>query len=329
MLKLASIITGDDYQMLKSDTPYSRKKVNTFVGVLFLPVLMWTINIYLLQQSVLKGSVLASIISSLIAGTIIFIIERSIIMANGSKLVMIFRVFLGFLIAILGSMAFDEVIFKDDIDQQLSTYKSNLLRESDCKIDAIYAPAIQSKESEVASKHQIWMGSLDKASKESDGSGGSGYRGVSEITRLKLSIAVQNEQDYTKSKSELGTLLAKREKDKLEATAKIESSFNNHALLLRIKGMFDLICNNGWMCFIYIVVSLVLFLLEFMVVILKLSLPKSNYELKLETIEEIGRKRLLKIMNNDPTHFEVAMQYPTYQQTKENVRKLTSESLFN
>jgi len=329
MLKFASIISGDDYQLLKSDTPTSRKKVKTLVCVLFLPVTMWFINVLLLATGVLQGSWTMALTAALIASGIIFMVERSIIMSNGSLTVMVFRVFLGFLIAILGSIAFDEVIFKSDIDQQMAQNKEILSEEAAQIVDQSYQAKITSQDQLVRAKYALWVQSLDKVSKEADGTGGSGVRGVNNITLIKMSIAAENEKDYNQAKADQEILLSEVSRKKVEAEAAIEASFSNEALLGRVKAIFDLICSDGWMCAIYIVVTLVLFCLEFIVVILKLSLPKSNYEIKLEVIEEIGKRRMKKLLDNDLNHYDIGSEYPMSRKINEELRKKAYTSLFN
>ena len=329
MLKFASIISGDDYQLLKSDTPTSRKKVKTLVCVLFLPVTMWFINVLLLATGVLQGSWTMALTAALIASGIIFMVERSIIMSNGSLTVMVFRVFLGFLIAILGSIAFDEVIFKSDIDQQMVQNKEILSEEATQTVDQSYQSKLASQDQLVQSKYALWAQSLEKVSKEADGTGGSGVRGVNDITRIKMTIAAENEKDYYQAKRDQETLQSEVSRKKVEAEAAIEASFSNDALLGRVKAIFDLICTDGWMCAIYIIVTLVLFCLEFIVVILKLSLPKSNYELKLEVLEEIGKQRMMKLLRNDMNHYDYSREYPITRRTNDELKKLTSNSIFN
>jgi len=329
MLKFASMISGDDYQLLKSDTPTSRKKVKTLVSVLFLPVTMWFINVLLLATGVLQGSWLMALIAALVASGIIFMVERSIIMSNGSRTVMVFRVFLGFLIAILGSIAFDEVIFKRDIDQQMTVNKEVLTKEAEESVDQSYQAKLASQDQLVRAKYALWVQSLDKVSKEADGSGGSGVRGVNDITRIKMTIASENEKDYNQAKIDLEQLLSEVSTKKIESINAVETSFNNDALLGRIKAIFDLIYSDVWMCAIYIVVTLVLFCLEFIVVILKLSLPKSNYELKLEVLEEIGKQRMMKLLRNDMSHYDYGQEYPGVKRASDQLKKLTSTSLFN
>lgn len=329
MLRFACFITGDDYQMVKTDTPASRKKVVTLGTIIFLPVSMWFINILLLVSGVLKGSQLSALIAALVAAWLIFLIERSIIMSTGSRVVVFTRVIIGFFIAVLGSLALDEVIFKDDIDKQMTVNKEILIQQALQQVDTLSEKTLSMQEEQVRLKHEIWNQSLENAGKEADGTSGSGVKGVHAITRLKMQIAEQTEQDYGRAKADLDTLNKVIESKKTTAMNSINASFNNSALLERIKAMFDLIGSDHWMCFVYCIVTAVLFAFEFIVVLMKIFLPKTNYEYKLEVIEEIGRKRLMKIMQHDVNHYEANSQFPQYRAAQNDVVKLSGTSVFN
>ncbi len=327
MLRFACFITGDDYQMLKSDTPSSKKKVVTLVSILFLPVTMWFINILLLVSGVMRGSQITAIIAALFASWLIFMVERSIIMSNGSRVVMVFRILLGLFIAILGSLALDEVVFKRDIDKQMSRNKELMISQAKDEVAASFANDLVKQGDLVNEKQKTWNKSLENVSNEADGSGGSGMRGVHEITRLKMDLAGQTEQDYHTAKDDLDKLSNRLEKSKSEAVAMVNSSFDENALLERIKAMFDLVVSNGWMLFVYSLVTLLLFSLEFIVVILKICLPKSNYEFKLEIIEEIGKKRLMRLRDHD--NYDVIRHSPMVRKSNNSVMRLSQSSIFN
>ena len=54
MLKFACTITGDDYQMLKSETTPSRKKVTALAMAVFVPTLMWFMTGFLMVYAVFE-----------------------------------------------------------------------------------------------------------------------------------------------------------------------------------------------------------------------------------------------------------------------------------
>jgi hypothetical protein len=330
MLKFACKITGDDYQMLNSETPSSRKKVIVLGLSVFVPTILWFINGLLLTYAVLEKSILAAILVGLIASLIIFLIEKLVVMSNGSRSLTIFRGILAFLVAILGSVFMDEVIFVKDINQQLSVNKNLLLEQRQNEVRIKYSAELSTQEQLVNRKYDIWHTTQAEAQREADGTGGSGVKGVHAITRLKMENASINQSDYLTAKSDLEALTMKIRNEKEQVTSQIESSFENNALLNRIKAMFDLAFSNIYMGVFYIVVTLILFVLEFLVIIFKTTMKKTNYEYRLELIEEIGRKRMDKVRQNDIAHFEPGRVYPEYKNASQQILSKTgSASLFN
>ena len=123
MLKYYSIIIGENPEYSKHFQPSSKRKIALFANCLMVPVILWFISSYLLVSHVLEGSFFAAILTAFVAGFIIFLIERAIVMSNGSKPIFWFRILLGLIVASLGSISMDEVIFKHDIDNQVAYYK--------------------------------------------------------------------------------------------------------------------------------------------------------------------------------------------------------------
>ena len=85
-------------------------------------------------------------------------------------------------------------------------------------------------------------------------------------------------------------------------------TFRENALLTRIKALFTIVVKDSYMLVTYILFTLLMFFFEFLVVILKLTWQKTNYERKIEMIEEIGQKRMEFLMRkdspiNDPGYF--------------------------
>jgi hypothetical protein len=92
--------------------------------------------------------------------------------------------------------------------------------------------------------------------------------------------------------------------------------------------MFDLVKTDGYMMGFYILVTAILFTLEFLVVVFKVTMGKTNYERRLELIEEIGQKRMEKVRQHDLRYFEAAKVNPDYRQAIANLEK-SKASIFN
>jgi hypothetical protein len=329
MLRFACLITGDDYQMLKSDTPSSRKKVYILFTVIWLPVMMWFVNITMIASGIYKASAVISLTAGLVAGLMIFIIERIIIMGNGSKPILVFRVILGLIIATLGSIFWDEILFKADIDQRLGVNLDMAVKQTEGEVRSSFAARTDVCSAEVAKRKQDWDIFLIEVKQEADGTGGSGQKGVSEITRLKMAIAKQKEDAYRQAKIEFDSVSKSCEAEINRKLAETKAKFDGGALLHRIEAMFELVSGNPFMLAIYVLVTLLLFFMEFIVVLQKNFLKKTNYERRLEMIEEIGRKRMDQLRLRDAESFDHATLYPKYRNTNEDLRKISQRTVFN
>jgi hypothetical protein len=321
MLKLSCILTGDDYQLVKTETPGSKKKILLMASCLLIPTFLWFINGYLLVTQVLSGTLQNAITTGIFCALFIFLIERAIIMSRGKKGMMWARFFMGLMAALLGSMALDEVIFKSDIDTNIPQYKLARLTEEKKNLEQVYTAEIDKQSQLVDSKYSVWQKSLNDVIKEADGSGGSGKRGVSSITKIKQAICDQQQVEY---QVEYGKLSALKNEllDKGKANAKeYESNFNSNAILLRIKVLYDLITKDGLMLGIYIVFFLFVAFLEFTVILIKLCHSDTNYELKIDRIEEIGRKRMEKITQNDQNSFNPNIYSPLLKTAYHEIKK--------
>ncbi|MEP3387826.1 MAG: DUF4407 domain-containing protein [Reichenbachiella sp.] len=128
MLKFFSALLGEDYEMLEGETPWSKKKILLMGSLLFVPVILWFFQGYLLTTNILKQGAWLGLLVGTIGAAIIFIIERSIIMMRTSnRAVTWFRYGLGLVIALIGSIILDEIIFSSDIDNHMCQYRESKL----------------------------------------------------------------------------------------------------------------------------------------------------------------------------------------------------------
>lgn len=329
MLKFYCWITGDDYEMLRKDTPQSRKKVSALATVLFIPVIIWVMSGYLLVTDVLGGSTISGISVAGVLGILVFLLEKNIIMAQGGRAIFLFRIVLATVIALLGAVILDEVIFKEDIERQLAFIEQEQLLEEETNIRQLNIGIIQDKKNEVEVKHTVWQQAVDIARREADGSGGSGVRGVDAITRIKLEAAAEAKSDYLKTSGELAVLEAKLDREILEARNSLLSTSNHYGLLNRIKALFSLVFSDWYMGIIYALFTLFVFFMEFLVVFMKNAWATTNYERKLQLIEEIGKSRMEKVRANDSRFFEPGKLHGAHKEARDYLLTTQSTSRYN
>lgn len=321
MLKIYSIIIGENPKYTATFQPASKRKVALYANCLLVPVILWFINGYLLITNVLEGSLITAIITAMIAAFIIFLIERAIVMSNGSKLIFWFRILLGFIVASLGSISLDEVIFKHDIDNQVAYYKQSEVDSAVHKVEREYKNQIAQQQSIVNQKAFEWNQSLKDAKSEADGTGGSHQRLVGKITILKKGIADEQKNDYQTENNKLYLLQSAADTAVANAKLKAEADFKGNALLVRIRAMFDLIAKDGFMLGVYILFTLFLFCLEFLVVLIKVGSKYSIDEELEKAREQLLRAKTKKTLDRSEILFQPENLIPTVQNANHLVKQ--------
>lgn len=328
MMKFYCFITGDDSKELLKDTPESKKKVTVLANSVFVPVLLWFVSVLLLVHHVLEESWPVALVSASVAAFFILQIERAIIMSKGKWPVAVFRILLGLLIAGLGALSMDEVIFKDGIDKQLVVNQNQKIQRAVQTVEEKHAPVIEAQRLHIDQLHDKWTEAVEAAAREADGTGGSGRYGKGAVAELKQAQADDIRKEHDQGRIILDQLIEKCEEEKQEAREAVMAEYNDKDLLVRIGAMFDLVLTNPYMLWVYIGTTAVFFLMEFLVIILKLTLPSTNYERKMEMIEKVGMKRMARILSHDEQTYNPASKFPKYREIQEKVDMIGNGSVF-
>jgi hypothetical protein len=289
------MITGDDHEILKGDTPASRRKVALFAMSIMLPTLLWFILGALLISKLLNGDRIAVLLTGVICAITIFIVDRSIIMSNGGKAIAVFRIILALSVSLIGATVIDEIIFKNDIDQHLEFIQRQDANLEMTSLDAMWNERIAVQEKKVETAHRDWDSAVRRIQFEVTGIKGTGRVGYGSVTKALMISADQYRNIYEQESEKLDTMKAKFDADRSFQENKIVSTYNDHSLLKRIDAMFRLIGSNNYMLIFYLLFTTVFILIECIPLIIKLSSAKTNYERMIELSEEIGVRRMNKV----------------------------------
>lgn len=323
MLKLYCLITGDDYNLVKNETPESRKKISMYAMIMILPVSLWIIMGFLIVSDIMKGTFAAASGAGAVAGLAIFIIERSIIMSKGGKRIFITRLFLGILISAIGALLIDELIFINDIEKQLKENKREYIKEEVSKWTEANKTMIEIQSRETAEYDSLQKAAQEIYLQEINGTGGTGRRGVDIVAKEKYKIYSDIRTKYENEKSKLDSMRNNIENGRKEFELKLESESDDGLLLHRIKAMFDLISRNKVMMAFCIFFTSVFLIIELMVVIVKSSSDKTNYERMNEMKERIGEARIKRLTERDPKYYDALPVHPEVQKINDHLRDKT------
>ncbi len=324
MLKIYSVIIGENPKYTATFQPASKRKVALYANCLIVPVILWFINGYLLVSNVLEGNIFTSILTACIAAFIIFLIERAIVMSNGSKPIFWFRIILGFIVASLGSISLDEVIFKHDIDNQVKYYKQAEVDSAAQKTEEEYQNQIAKQTIIVTIAKAESQSSWEKWRCEIEGSCGSKIPGNSSRAKADSIVAIKNEIYFHSEEAKFLILQSSLTTQKEKAKTKAEADFNGNALLVRIRAMFDLITKDKFMLGVYILFTLFLFCIEFLVVLIKIG-SKNSIDEDLEKAREVLlRAKTKKTLDRSEIFFQPEHFVPSVQSANALVKQNVS-----
>ena len=118
-LKFGCFMTGHNYQIVKNSSEVAAKAVKKYLSALLIISGVWGFIGFLFTQRYLKTDLTGSIIGSIILVFLIIQIERQIILSIGkNRGASIFRIVIGLVMALLGSIIIDQIIFKEDVEKE-------------------------------------------------------------------------------------------------------------------------------------------------------------------------------------------------------------------
>lgn len=122
-IKFGCFLTGFNYGIVRNSSEVTAKSVKRFTSALIIVCIIWSFIGYSFTSRYLHGGNLSSIFGAIFFVIIIIQIERQIILSiNPNTLLYFFRGIIAFLMATLGAVIMDQIIFKDDIDLEKITY---------------------------------------------------------------------------------------------------------------------------------------------------------------------------------------------------------------
>jgi hypothetical protein len=165
-IRFGCFLTGYNYGIVRNSSEVAAKAVKRYTAAMLIVGILWSFIGYSFTKRYVHGGTWGSIVGATIFVTIIIQIERQIILSiTPSKWLYFFRGVIAIMMAIIGAIIIDQIIFKEDIDLEKITFieervkkalppKTDELRNQIAAIDT----AITKKETERA----ILIGDIGK-----------------------------------------------------------------------------------------------------------------------------------------------------------------------
>jgi hypothetical protein len=117
-LKLGCFLTGHNYTIVKNSSEASAKSVKKYLSAILIVGILWGFIGYVFSHRYLKTGALGSAIVAAVMVIVVVQIERQIILATGKVwLARSFRIVIAVVMAIIGSVIIDQIIFREDVEK--------------------------------------------------------------------------------------------------------------------------------------------------------------------------------------------------------------------
>ena len=162
LTNIGCFMIGWNNDILKECGEASFRQFRKLISALCIMLILWgTIGYCFADRYINIDSTILKIGISLMFMLIVLCVERVIILTVGkARLMTIMRVLLALCMAVLGSCIFDQMIFRNDIQQAIQEHREDIIKETIMKRLSIYESDIQriTQEMDSLSKSTILLG---------------------------------------------------------------------------------------------------------------------------------------------------------------------------
>jgi hypothetical protein len=302
-------LIGYNSSMLMACSELSKKRALRYISALLILVPLWASIGFSFCQRYLNDSLISCSIAAILMVFLIIQIERQVILSENSKSYLrIFRGVIAIIMALIGSVIIDQIIFKEDIEQKkifligekvdaIVPSRSKEIRELIAAMDS----AIQTKEierkaiSDDISKHPLVVTYEHHVQKDTSGN--------------KLTTTIRKQVDNPKSVllQPLDNVITGMRRDKLRNDSLlvslrpvIESELKaSKGFLDELNTMFAIISNSKIAFCAWLIWFLFLLGLELFILVSRLGERENDYDLimKQQMDLHIRRVELLRLQN--------------------------------
>jgi len=293
-IKFGCFLTGHNYAIIKNSSEASAKTVKKYLSALLIISTIWGFIGFAFTQRYLHGNALVSSIGALVMIFIIIQIERQIILSLRRNLfAMIFRILIGVVMAIIGSVILDQVIFKEDVEKEKITNIQKEVNKIMPEKTLELSNQIQQLDSEIVKKESERTALLLEVSKKpmiSVPTSINEYKRDSVTKKLILvgkQVSIQNTLNpktelipqVDKILKNLREQKIKKENDKLNIQQLLENDIKSKVgFLNELKTLFDILLSSPIAMFVWILLFMFFFMIELFIIINKWGDKENDYD---------------------------------------------------
>lgn len=292
-IKIGCFLTGYNYQIIKNSSEASAKAVKKYLSAILIVATLWGFIGYAFTQRYLHGGTYTCIFAAIIMVIMVIQIERQITLTVGKNTwALSFRVLIGIVMAIIGSVILDQVIFKDDVEkqkienQQIAVNKIMPVKTLEIKMQIQQLDSlIQGKENEKASlieelsKKPNIISYSSTVQSQKDSTGRVTHKNKTEmfqpVRNPKWDLVPQLDTQLKLMRQEK----AKKENNILNIQQLLETEIKSKVGFLdELTVLFTILFSSGIALFVWILLFCFFLAIELFVLVNKLGDTKNDYD---------------------------------------------------
>ncbi len=313
-LKISCFFTGYNYQIVKNSSELAAKTVKKNMSALIIICLVWGFVGYSFTTRYLHGNLLTSLAVALVMVIVVIQIERQIILTiHRNTLAYVFRAFIGLVMAFIGSLILDQVIFKDDIEKsQLELVQQRVnsvlpLKTQELKAQmAQIVESIEAKEAERAALLEELRRtptistptSIGRYEKDSSGRMALVGREVTyqAVPNPKAELIPRIDEQLAQLRNNLN----QKEEYLLNMRNSIEADIaSKTGFLDELKTLFTIITSSWYSIIVWTLLFLFFMSLELFILVNKLSDKETDYDAVIKHQVKVRNSALEKLTENN------------------------------
>jgi hypothetical protein len=249
-----------------------------------IPISLWAVSGYMVSRIIFQQDAGASALTALACGFVISLVEGIVILSPKSRRVAAARAVIGLVMAAIGAVTVDLVVFDREVRAQLILNAKDEARQD-------YDNRINKQEKEVQRKKADWDQKLRNAECEGAGTCGTGRRNLG-----PLYMALKKEADDAKAAYRTAEdFLFQLRDGRTPTIAKIDENSDavrNAGLLDRLAALHDRIGRNTITIVVFFLFITLVLALEMMVLSVKFAFGETIDDKKEETETQLEQLRL-------------------------------------
>jgi len=311
--KIGCFLTGWNSKILDTCTESSRKQLKKYSSAILILIILWAFIGFSFAERYVRAPWWGSLVTAFIFVIIIIQIERQIILTVGKNhYLKIFRLVIAFIMAIIGSVILDQIIFKDDIEKKMIEIVDRQVNEQLPTRLTIINTKLQELQIEVDSldnKNLELYGEISKNPtiktvststtllqvKQLDGS----YTTLPQQTISTNPIANPKVKEADINNLNLNTLRKQKEEytlRKMDAENSLRLELKSkQGFLEELNAIVEILKDKPIALFFYLILFSFLMSLELFVVVSKFGDQKSDYDLVIEHQLEQKKRTLIEL----------------------------------